>query len=264
MSVFLYKFRMFLEIFLFVISVGLLAYLSQNNKWKYFTITLVVSAILFLILKLLDSAHIKKWLEERERQANRIVDKFNLFGTSNFYNMQSTIDQEERNKKTREIIGEGNYLSLMSLSAASYLDPAIQRHWNILKKRVDDGAILRILLLDPTSKDKKTRDLLNEVSTDVDRKFPIDQLTKLKKNYPNIEIRLTDNCLYCALFFSETEMIYDPYHMGKVGDRIENHFIALNFKKHDPTVHGTSYFALLKNHFEYNWINAKKLEEVLQ
>jgi len=258
-----YKIVLVLEVMLFVASVGALSYFAENNKWTSFTITLIVCAFLFILLKLSDSKYIRKMLEDRERENNRLLDKFKLYGISDIFNMQNRGEQEERNNITRTVLKEGNFFSLLSLSAASYIDPAIQRHWSSLKARLDEGSVLRLLLINPLSKEKKIRDLVNQTDADVDRKFPLNYLKPLITNYPNVDIRLTSECPYCAIFFSEKEMIYDPYHLGKIGERIENHFIALRLRKDATVPVGNSYYIILRNHFEYLWSNAEKFDDFM-
>lgn len=52
-------------------------------------------------------------------------------------------------------------------------------------------------------------------------------------------------------------MIYDPYHLGKIGDRIENNFIALEFKNDNEN------YNILKNHFNNSWSLSKSIEDII-
>ena len=104
-----YKIVLVLEVMLFVASVGALSYFAENNKWASFTITLIVCAFLFILLKLSDSKYIRKMLEDRERENNRLLDKFKLYGISDIFNMQNRGEQEERNNITRTVLKEGNF-----------------------------------------------------------------------------------------------------------------------------------------------------------
>src|SRR3712207_6847352 len=55
-----------------------------------------------------------------------------------------------------------------------------------------------------------------------------------------------------SVFYSDDEMVYDPYHLGAVGDRLENTFFALQLSPtHGRT--GPSYFDQLRSHFEFLW-----------
>ena len=55
--------------------------------------------------------------------------------------MSNPNDQNLRNLRTLEIIQSGHVFSLCSLSAASYIDPRVDRHWEALKQRLDEDAI---------------------------------------------------------------------------------------------------------------------------
>jgi hypothetical protein len=57
-------------------------------------------------------------------------------------------------------------------------------------------------------------------------------------------------------------MVYDPYHLGKVEDRIENYFMA--FKMRDTPVARHSYYRILAQHFENLWVASDSLEVFLR
>lgn len=116
-------------------------------------------------------------------------------------------------------------------------------------------------MLNPFSKEKLVRDKLNGIMTPSDPKFRLDLLVNAYNQYPAIKIRITNYNIYCSLFFSEKDLIFDPYHLGKVGDRIENNFFAL--KLTNSTESG-DYYKILKKHFEYLWSNSVEFEVFLK
>jgi hypothetical protein len=179
------------------------------------------------------------------------------FGLVEIYNMQDQDQQNKRNVDTRQIILQGNTFYLLAISAVSYIDPGIKRHWDYLKSKVDNGAPFYLLLLDPFHKEKKYRDKLNKIATSFDPKFRFDLLINLYNQYPNVNIRIAKQNIYCSLFFSEKEMIYDPYHMGKVGDRLENNFFNLRIGISNTT---NNYYYVLKRHFDYLWSMSEEFE----
>lgn len=252
-----------LEIILFTVSVGVLSYYGQLQKWVSFWILLVICTIIFFALQIAKSKPVLDQLKKLESKEFWLAYKFDASGIQDFYNMQDPKEQFNRNEITREIIQQGHVFSLLGLTAASYIDPGIHRHWDFLKAKLDDGVPFRLLLVDPYSEEKKVRDKLNNIFTVPDPKFRLDLVSNLTQRYPNVSVRFTPFNPYCSVFFSEEEMIYDPYHLGKVEDRIENHFLAFRLKK-QVTKPKFSPFNILKQHFEFLWLTSTDLDTFIK
>lgn len=165
----------------------------------------------------------------------------------------------ERNIVNIEIINRGNRFSLLGETGSSYIDPSVRRHWDDLKVKLDEGAPLRLLIVNPFCKSKRLRNELNGVTTKLDPKLKLEIIYNLYRKYPNVDVKFTDE-IYCSIFFSEREMMYDPYHLGKVADRLENYFLAFHFEDRNASPGSFSYYKILKNHFEILWTKAIDLE----
>lgn len=195
------------------------------------------------------------------------LDRTGPPGVVAFYDMQQPIQQSQRNEATIRLINSGSQFSLLAVTALSYIDPDIKRHWDTLKHKLYNGASFRILLLNPFCQEKKLRMKLNYDSSTLDPKLKLELLIDLYNTFDNVNIRFSSNNIYCSLFFSDDEMIYDPYHLGKVGDRLENNFFALMLKRISDRPGASSeysYFSLLKEHFEYLWSTADDFEVFLK
>ncbi|MCE9620089.1 MAG: hypothetical protein K8R92_09265 [Planctomycetes bacterium] len=193
-----------------------------------------------------------KFVNTNGAPANLLPARLISFGMQNIYNMQDPKEQDARNHKTREIINSGSDYSLLSLSSASYIDPSLARHWETLRPKLNDGKSFRLLIQNPFCREKQVRDHLNDV-TRFDSKLRIDLMIQLYNRYNNFDVRFTDTSIYCAVFFTQTDMIYDPYHLGKLGNRIENYFVSFHLARHKIAPSGHSYYEILKQHFEYLW-----------
>lgn len=250
------------EILLFVLSVGALAYLAQNSLWLPFAVVLVICLGLFVALQVIKSRPINNVLLALEAKEFRLAKRTDEAGVLDFYYMQDPNQQHERNEATRQIIEKGTSFSLLSLTAASYVDPSIKRHWDFLKPKIDAGYPFRLLLMNPFCPEKEVRDRLNGLSERYDSKFRGELIVGLYNRYPNVSVRFTSNSIYCATFFNDDEMIYDPYHLGKVGDRIENYFFALRVRKLEEGRYPSAYspYNILKQHFEFLWFTSDDLE----
>jgi len=55
-------------------------------------------------------------------------------------------------------------------------------------------------------------------------------------------------------------MMYDPYHLGKVEDRIENYFMAIKFINRTDLAPRHSYYKILERHFEFLWDTSEDIE----
>jgi len=254
-----------IEVIVYILSISILTYFSGKNNWKMFFSIALICIILFLFLQIIRTKPILNKLKLLEEMQFQLVKRTQEFGISNIYNMREIYEQNERNSVTREIIKRGNVFSLVSLTAASYIDTGLKRHWDILKLKLDEGVPFRLLLMNPFCKEKEIRDKLNSISTPYDSKFRLDIIIELYNKYPNVNIRISSNNIYCAVFFSENEMIYDPYHVGKIEDRIENYFLSLKIDKMEKENPNSkqSYFNILKQHFEYLWNTADEFEMFL-
>lgn len=256
-----------LEIILFALSVGALAYFAQVNQWSVFAGLLLLCIAIFAALQYSRTRPVLDKLRILDKEQHIWAEKARDVGIVACYNMQSPAQQHERNEATAQIINKGNVFALLALSATSYIDPGTKRHWDVLRPKLEQGAPFRLLIMNPFCNEKRVRDSLNYGPISFDPRFRLDILVSLYNRYRNVDIRIVSHNIYCTLFFSEEEMIYDPYHLGKVGDRLENNFFAFRLRDISiDTPHSATcgYFNLLKNHFEYLWLNADSFELFLK
>jgi hypothetical protein len=118
-------------------------------------------------------------------------------------------------------------------------------------EELDAGCRMRLLITDPFCAAKAVRNRLDNVTTMIDPKLDLANLRRLVARYPNLAVRFTDE-IYCSVFFTDRDMIYDPYHLGQVHDRLENQFFALQLVD-AASAGNVSCFRQLKNHFEFLW-----------
>jgi hypothetical protein len=250
------------EVLVFGLTVGAAAYFGQKNQWWRFTEAVSIATIIYALLLYGKSEPILSRLQSLEHVQFQLAERFSEYGLEDFYNIQNPVEQDSRNEETRGVIDRGHVFSLLSLTGTSYIDPALKRHWDHLKQKLGAGSQFRVLLLDPFGPEAEVRDRLNGVLTRQDSKLRLDLLVDLHNRYPNIAIRFSRANIYCALFFSETEMVYDPYHLGKVEDRIENYFMAFKMRDNPDARH--SYYRILAQHFENLWVASDSLEVFLR
>ncbi|MGY1804379.1 hypothetical protein ACI78T_13965 [Blastococcus sp. SYSU D00922] len=253
------KTKVALEIVLFAGSTVALAALSENGLWWWFGVVAVVCASLFAVLRVAESGPGIRTLQELERRQTELVRRLTACGVVRWFDMQDVDQVNERNDICRQIVDRGTSFALSGSTGASYVDPATHRHWPNVKRRLDSGATFRLLLTDPFSDSKKLRNRLNGVRTLLDPKLDLANVIRLTQRYSNFEVRLTTE-VYCSVFYSDHEMIYDPYHLGAVGDRLENVFFALQLSPTHGRA-GPSYFDQLRSHFEFLWREGQTLHD---
>ncbi|HET7229156.1 MAG TPA: hypothetical protein VFJ16_04105 [Longimicrobium sp.] len=249
-----------LEIFVFLLTSGLLAYLSEIHSWGSFGVILFVALILVVLLTILRVGPVAAYLRNLERREFELGQRFSSLGGAKFYNMQIAEEQNDRNEETQRVIRGATVMYLLANSAASYVDPGIWRHWPSVRDRLNHGATLNILLLDPLSEDKRVRDQLNTAGEAPDSKFKFPVFIELYNTFQNVHIRFVRENVYCSLFFSQDAMFYDPYHLGRFHDRIERMF-CLKFLSMETGTGTISYYAVLKRHFDALWLMSTDFED---
>lgn len=263
MTLTIHKAKLVVDITMFVITVGLLTYFAENKMWLRFCTAFIFCLFLFVSVRIIEWKPIKKMLEDERKQNFYYTDKIKKSKIKDFYNMQHKTEQDLRNKRTRSIIAKGKSFNLLSITGASYLDPSVKRHWDLLYEALEKGYPLNVILMDPLCDEKEIRNNINTFGSSWDSKLNFRGLIDYYNKYQNINIKIYSGNIYCALFFSESEMIYDPYHLGKTQNRIENYFISFHYinQKHDDK--SFSYYEILKKHFDYLWTHSKGFESYL-
>ena len=251
--------KIYIELFLYALSISFLSYYAEKQKWDFFIAVVFICIILFVILKYIESKPFQERIKSLEKINYEFATKANEYGIQKFFNMKNNQEIYERNIINIDIIKRGNQFSLLADTGNSYIDPSLRRHWDYLKLKLNDGIPIRLLLTNPFCESKQIRNKLNNVTTKIDPKLKLDVIYNLYKNYGRFDIKFT-NEVYCSLFFSESEMIYDPYHLGKTEDRLENYFLAFYIKQLQ-TDNNFSYYNVLKSHFDYLWSNGINLQE---
>lgn len=242
-----------LELALFVLTAGLLAYFGNTGQWIAFWPTLVVGVGLEALLLYVDSRSFADRLEGLRTAEFHLATQLESCGAIDIFLMADHEDQARRNAATMKIIENGRDFSLVTLTAASYIDPAVDRHWETLKARLDDGANLRLLLQDPFGAEKAVRDQRNRPDVPVETKLDLSAVLTLASAYDRVRVRFTEKNIYAAIFFSESQLTYDPYQLGLRGQRIENRFITILYKRFAATRPELDHAALLVDHFRYLW-----------
>lgn len=247
-----YRTNKILEIMLFSISVLMINILLSEKLYWWALVTTIVIILLEIFLKNKEYNYVIKEAVRREEKS-RLIE---VNGITNHYFMYLSNSKNSRNREIANAIDQSNEMHLISESGKSYLDVPTDRHWKNIKAKLDNGVYFRVLLLDPFCANKLLRNKLNNVE-EIDNKLDIENLKRLNNKYENLEIRFTDQ-VYCSLFFTDKYMIYDPYHLGKIADRIENNFIALEFKNDNTN------YNILKSHFNNCWSLSKSFSEVIK
>ena len=204
-----------------------------------------------------------KELMVREDLAGRIASTALPQGMSNYYDMQIKSDQDRRNAATQADIAAASSMWLCANSGASYLDPAIYRHWSAVEKRLKDGAEFRVVLLDPFSAEKGFRNKLNVGGEQFDSKMNVPSLIKLYNTFPSLDVRFVRYGMHATVFATENALMVDPYHVGVVDNRIENRSYCLRIV-HSTPHEGVGLYRLFKSHLDTLWRAGLSFEEWIE
>lgn len=251
------RFFIAVEYVIILITIGASTYFAETQNWIWFCITLIVFAILEGLIKIKAFSPIDKYLKKREAEEFKLKTAFENYGIEDIYLMDKkdgVYGIDSRNKKIQDAIDSGIEFNLLAETGKSYMDDSVRKHWDHLKPKLDSGHNMKLLIINPFSESKITRNKLNNVKTAIDPKLNLQRLDTLNSKYENLVIKFT-NDIYCSIFYTDNYLIYDPYHLGKTEDRLENYFLALDF------IAGSYGYRILKNHFEKSWDNAQTFED---
>ncbi|MFD2924210.1 hypothetical protein [Halobacillus naozhouensis] len=248
----LYKINKISEVILFSCSVVLINILLSEKLYWWVLVVAIIILTLEIFIKHKEYNPIIKQATKREQKIKQIENH----GITNQYFMNNNESKSVRNSETAKAIDKSNEMHLIAETGKSYLDIPTDRHWKNIKEKLDEGIHFRVLLINPYCDNKSIRNEMNNVEG-ADRKLDIENIIKLMKRYENLEIKFTDQ-VYCSLFFTDKYMIYDPYHLGKIADRIENNFIAIEFNCDNRN------YNILKSHFNNCWKYALSFKEVIK
>ncbi len=247
------------EIVLFSLS-AVSTYLSTITNWPWFWAISGGALILFATIRILEvRPQLVEYLAFEDTAANMARSAMS-FGIERLYNMQLVDDQNQRNADTVAQIRSADALWLCANSGASYLDPAVYRHWPVVQERLREDVPFRIILLDPASDEKALRDLLNVGEDATDSKVNLPNLIRLYNQYPSLEIRFVSQGMHATVFATPSKLFYDPYHVAIVGQRIENRSFCMKIGHSTPR-EGMGYYDLFRAHFSSLWRVSVDFEE---
>ncbi len=152
-------------------------------------------------------------------------------------------------------------LCLLARTGFNYLHPSGENFQCGIGAHLGSGTKIKVLLENPYSQVAKLHRQASGGEKPWEKLSP-ERLAWLIDKYKNLKIRFTDNPVYCSLFFTRESVIYDPYHLGKIGKaaRVGNQFLVFEFEKPpNKYIRGAhDYYSLLEDHFNFLWDNQTK------
>lgn len=242
---------------IFILSVIVLSFAATKQYWILFWISAALSSIAYLYVLWSRLFPLHQRIEKLVTTNARLAAKAEKYGIVDFFNMQDESEKNERNVINGRIAEEGNFFGLLCETGSSYFNPELNRHWPIIQGRLERQDTIQLLIINPTCQAKRLRKELG-IGGDVD----LARIQELTDKYRTLDVRFTDEA-YCSVFFSEREMLYDPYHLAKVEGKAENHLLAIHLKKQDGG-DGPCHYQLLKEHFGHLWSRGISLPQFIQ
>ncbi len=227
-------------------------YLGEEGHWSWFFAVSALALLLLVGSKIFQAYPQIQQLVFRESLEARIANSMIPLRISNFYAMQDPAEQDTRNADTRRAIETAERMWLCANSGASYLDPAVYRHWPSVEKRLRDGIEFRVVLLDPASDEKDFRSLQNVNGTPIDSKLNLSNLVELSNRYPTLEIRMVSTGMTLTVFATDSTLFLDPYHVGTVNGRIESRTFCVQLEG-SPGESPETLYRVYKSHFDALW-----------
>lgn len=250
------------EITTFILTI-VAVYLSENSEWEWFIYVAIASVLLYIAVKFFEAYPVAKELLVREDFAAKIANSAVKYGVEQYFNMQDPESQSSRNVSTQDAIKSARQLWLCANSGASYIDPALYRHWPFIEKKLKEGVEFRVVLLDPYSQEKKFRNTINVGGEQFDSKINLANIIKQYNQYPNLEIAFARHGMHATVFATDECLFFDPYQVGVVGDRIENRSFSIRVVHSEPA-DGVGLYRLFKSHFDTLWRSSIELSDWLK
>lgn len=167
-------------------------------------------------------------------------------------------ENSQRNARMKELLSQNpTILRLLARTGFSYLHDMGANYQAGVCEHLEKGKKFQVLLENPYSRMTETELRASSGSVRWDKLSPQRLHQLLQKYDSNLEIRFTENPVYCSLFFVGDSVIYDPYHLGKRQPAIRpgNQFLVFEFQR--PSVEQQNgprdFYGLLEDHFNFLW-----------
>jgi len=238
----------------------LLTYFSAEAEWEYFWWGVAVVILAFCIIKAFQTFPELKDILAFDDAASKIYRNAVRIGVVEYFNMRDPEGQRGRNEATQRAIDKAGSMWLCANSGASYLEPAVYRHWDFVEKSLKNGAEFKVVLLDPDSDEKKFRDRLNIGVEDSNSKINYEGLRRNLKKYRGLEVRFIKTGMHSTIFATEDSMFFDPYQVAVINERIDNRTFSLRINKLDGS-EDSGLYKIFKANFNTLWREGKTFDE---
>lgn len=240
-----YKWLGVSDVVFFILTNGILVYLGNTSKWIAFGIVLFICIAIYILLKIVEFKPVKDYFEKAEQHEFHFTSRMEPFGIEDIYNLSERGDNNRRIEHIRHLLAHASKIKYLGLTGFILINKDVKILYDDLVSFLDGGGEIYLMLLSPVSEEKNVR---NQVHHN-DPRYDLSHLNELKEKYnEQVKIRFTDRGIYCSLVFSDTEMFYDPYHLGKDSKSIKNRFFSLRLSKKDG-----SYYHVLASHYDTLW-----------
>ena len=172
-------------------------------------------------------------------------------------------ENSQRDERMKELLRISSQdLKLLARTGYNYLHDQGKNFQAGFGKHLEEGENIKVLLENPYSQFAQARFRAGRAKKPMS-KLSAGRIWEVLDQYPNLEIRFTDNPVYCSLFFTSTSVIYDPYHLGTRDRRTQqpgNQFLVFEFRIRRPRdlYEDRDYYSLLMSHFRFLWNDRTK------
>jgi len=172
-------------------------------------------------------------------------------------------ENTQRDFRMKELLSENSGdLCLLARTGFNYLHEMGANYKAGVAEHLAKGKKFNVILENPYSQMTEVELRASSGAGRWDKISPQRIYQLLVKFGSNLEIRFTENPVFCSLFFVSGSVIYDPYHLGRrnPANRSGNQFLVFELQKPPIEKQGgcRDYYGLLTNYFTFLWNDTEK------
>jgi len=245
-----------IELILYILSTGLLVYLAEKGEWVYFSIFFGVSFVLFVLLKLFELKPIRVYFSNLEKREFYFKNRLLKNGIVDFYNLSDLKENFEKISQLRQCLQSANFVKYVSLTGFMLINRDSKLLYDDMINFLEKGNLLKLIIVDPKSEALMLRNTIHNIK---ESNLSIDYAKEINDKYKNLEIRVCKHSIYGSSFITNEVIFFDPYHLGKDTNSINNRFFTIKILKLKESM----FYNIMDSHFENLWGNSVNFKDYI-
>ena len=245
-----------IELILFILTTGLLAYLSGKGEWIYFFIFFGLSVLLYIILKFFELKPIVNYFNKLEKKEFYFNTRLSKNGVVDFFNLSDLEENLQKIDELKKCFQSTSLVKYSGLTGFMLINRDTKLLYDEMINFLETGKLLKLIIADPESESIKLRNKIHNINAS---NLTLNYAKELNNKYESLNIRVSRHSIYGSVFITNDIAFFDPYHLGKNNNSIKNRFFSIKTSKSKG-----EYYDIVDSHFENLWNNSVALEDYLK